>query len=70
MGRGDAVTPALSTKAVANWDPDATRRVVDLTHSLVKTYFHSQVMGLEHARRPRRPGAAPRDVEDVAAGRR
>ncbi|BBX71669.1 1-acyl-sn-glycerol-3-phosphate acyltransferase [Mycolicibacterium psychrotolerans] len=37
-----------STPAVEKWDPNATRRVVDLTRPLVKTYFRSQVTGLEH----------------------
>lgn len=34
--------------AVAKWDPCLTRLVVDLTRPIVKTYFRSQVMGLEH----------------------
>lgn len=39
---------ADSTSAVAKWDGDLTRRVVDLTRLIVKTYFRSQVMGLEN----------------------
>jgi 1-acyl-sn-glycerol-3-phosphate acyltransferase len=39
---------ADSPSAVAKWDRDLTRRVVDLTRLIVKTYFRSQVMGLEN----------------------
>ncbi|BDX33959.1 hypothetical protein TUM20985_45060 [Mycobacterium antarcticum] len=33
---------------VEKWDPGLTRRVVDLTRLIVKTYFRSQVTGLEN----------------------
>ncbi|MDZ4233245.1 MAG: lysophospholipid acyltransferase family protein, partial [Dietzia sp.] len=32
----------------AKWDPCLTRRIVDLTRLIVKTYFRSEVMGLEN----------------------
>lgn len=34
--------------AVARWDPCVTRRVVDLTRLIVKSYFRSEVRGLEN----------------------
>ncbi len=39
---------ADAPSAVAKWDRDLTRRVVDLTRLIVKTYFRSRVMGLEN----------------------
>jgi 1-acyl-sn-glycerol-3-phosphate acyltransferase len=34
--------------AVEKWDPALTRRVVDLHRPIMKTYFRSQVLGLEY----------------------
>ncbi|AFM16018.1 1-acyl-sn-glycerol-3-phosphate acyltransferase [Mycolicibacterium chubuense NBB4] len=39
---------AEDSSVVQKWDRDLTRRVVDLTRLLVKTYFRSQVTGLEN----------------------
>jgi hypothetical protein len=40
---------------LARWDRGLTRRVVDLHRPIVKGYFRSQLLGLEHV-----PAGAPR----------
>ena len=39
---------ADETSVVATWDRGLTRRIVDLNRPIVKGYFRSQVLGLEH----------------------
>ena len=40
--------PGEKCWVVEKWDPGLTRRVVDLTRLIVKSYFRSQVTGLEN----------------------